>query len=239
MRYFGGKVRIAKDLSIYLNSVLKENQPFVDLFCGSCNIISKIDNNRLRIANDKHYYLIEMWKALQNGWKMPNEINEEEYLYIRNNKDESPCLTGFVGFGCSYSGKWFGGYCRDNTNRNYCLNAKNSNIKKMSSLQDVVFYNKDYQNVEIPIGSLVYCDIPYKNTTQYCKSEVGEFNHEEFYQWVRNNSDKYDIYISEYKENTPNDFEIVWEKKSKKDIRDKNNDRKNTIEVLMKYKIKE
>ena len=237
MRYLGGKQRISKELSCFLNSQLKENQSFVDLFCGSCNIVSKIDNNRLRIANDKHYYLIEMWKALQNGWKMPNEINEEEYLYIRNNKDENPPLAGFVGFGCSFSGKWFGGYARSNK-RNYCLNAKNSNIKKMSSLQDVVFYNKDYQNVEIPIGSLVYCDIPYKNTTQYCKSEVGEFNHEEFYQWVRNNSDKYDIYISEYKENTPNDFEIVWEKKSKKDIRDKNNDRKNTIEVLMKYKIK-
>ena len=236
MRYFGGKVRIAKDLSIYLNSVLKENQPFVDLFCGSCNIISKIDNNRLRIANDKHYYLIEMWKALQNGWEMPNEISEEEYQYIKNNKDEKPYLTGFVGFGCSYSGKWFGGYCRDNTNRNYCLNAKNSNLKILKKINNVVFYNNDYNDVEIPFGSLIYCDIPYKNTTQYCKNEVGVFNHDEFYQWVRENSDKYEIYISEYKHNTPNDFEIVWEKNSKKDIRNKKNEQEKTIEVLIKYK---
>lgn len=236
MHYFGGKVRIAKDLSIYLNSVLKENQPFVDLFCGSCNIISKIDNNRLRIANDKHYYLIEMWKALQNGWKMPNEISEEEYQYIKNNKDEKPYLTGFVGFGCSYSGKWFGGYCRDNTNRNYCLNAKNSNLKILKKINNVVFYNKDYKDVEIPFGSLIYCDIPYKNTTQYCKNEVGAFNHDEFYQWVRENSDKYEIYISEYKENIPNDFEIVWEKTSRKDIRNRNNEQEKTIEVLIKYK---
>ena len=236
MHYFGGKVRIAKDLSIYLNSVLKENQPFVDLFCGSCNIISKIDDNRLRIANDKHYYLIEMWKALQNGWEMPNEISEEEYQYIRNNKDEKPYLTGFVGFGCSYSGKWFGGYCRDNTNRNYCLNAKNSNLKILKKINNVVFYNKDYNDVEIPFGSLIYCDIPYKNTTQYCKNEVGVFNHDEFYQWVRENSDKYEIYISEYKHNIPNDFEIVWEKNSKKDIRNKKNEQEKTIEVLIKYK---
>ena len=236
MQYFGGKVRIAKDLSIYLNSVLKENQPFVDLFCGSCNIISKIDNNRLRIANDKHYYLIEMWKALQNGWEMPNEISEEEYQYIRNNKDEKPYLTGFVGFGCSYSGKWFGGYCRNNTNRNYCLNAKNSNLKILKKINNVVFYNKDYDDVEIPFDSLIYCDIPYKNTTQYCKNEVGVFNHDEFYQWVRENSDKYEIYISEYKHNIPNDFEIVWEKNSKKDIRNKKNEQEKTIEVLIKYK---
>lgn len=237
MHYFGGKARISKLLSEFLNNQLKENQPFVDLFCGSCNIISKIDNNRLRIANDKHYYLIEMWKALQNGWEMPNNISEEEYKYIKDNKNENPALTGFVGFGLSYSGKWFGGYCRDNTGRNYCLNAKNSNKKILKTINDVLFYNKDYKDVDIPIGSLVYCDIPYKNTTQYCKNEVGEFNHEEFYQWVRDNSDKYDIYISEYKKNIPNDFEIVWEKESKKDIRNKENKREITIEVLIKYKI--
>ncbi len=105
----------------------------------------------------------------------------------------------------------------------------------MKYLKDVEFYNKDYQEVDIPIGSLVYCDIPYKNTTQYCKEEVGEFNHNEFYQWVRDNSNKYDIYISEYKKNVPNDFEIVWEMKSKQDIRNSKNERAETIEVLMKY----
>ena len=235
MQYFGGKQRISKPLSEYLNSQLKEKQPFVDLFCGSCNIISKINNDRLRIANDKHYYLIEMWKALQKGWEMPNNISEEEYKYIKEHKNENVPLTGFVGFGLSYSGKWFGGYCRDGKDRNYCLNAKNSNNKILDKIKDVKFYNLDYDEVDIPEGSLVYCDIPYKNTTQYCKSEVGEFNHEEFYQWVKDNSNKYDIYISEYKENIPNDFEIVWEYKSKKDIRNKDNKKTATTEVLIKY----
>lgn len=235
MQYFGGKQRISKDLSVFLNAQLKNNQPFVDLFCGSCNIISKIDDNRLRIANDKHYYLIEMWKALQNGWDMPDKITEEEYNYIKNNKDKNSALTGFVGFGCSFAGKWWGGYARNNTNINYCLSAKNSNLKILPKIKDVVFYNLDYKEVDIPIGSLVYCDIPYKNTTSYCKNEVGEFNHEEFYQWVKDNSDKYDIYISEYKKNVPDDFEIVWEKNSKKEIRNKNNKREDTIEVLMRF----
>ena len=236
MRYFGGKQRISKPLSEYLNSQLKEGQPFVDLFCGSCNIISKIDSNRPRIANDKHKYLIAMWKALQNGWQMPDNISEEEYHYIKNHKDENIPLTGFVGFGVSYSGKWFGGYCRDGKNRNYCLNAKNSNNKILKKIQDVIFYNEDYENVDIPKGSLVYCDIPYKNTTQYSPKEVGKFNHDEFYEWVRNNSDKYDIYVSEYKENIPNDFEIVWRHESKKEIRNKDNYREPTTEVLIKYK---
>lgn len=235
MRYFGGKQRISKRLSQYLNDQLKDNQPFIDLFCGSCNVITKIDDDRLRVANDKHFYLMKMWKELQNGWIPPTNISRREYKYIRDNKDEQPYLTGFVGFGCSFAGKWFGGYATSDS-RNYCLNAHNSILDKMQYLKDVEFYNKDYQEVNIPIGSLVYCDIPYKNTTQYCKKEVGEFNHEEFYQWVRDNSNKYDIYISEYKKNVPNDFEIVWEMKSKQDIRNSKNERAGTIEVLMKYK---
>lgn len=235
MQYFGGKQRISKPLSEFLNDKLKGNQPFVDLFCGSCNVITKINNNRVRIANDKHKYLIAMWKELQNGWIPPQTLTKEGYEFLKNNKDVKPHLTGFVGFGCSFAGKWFGGYAASD-NRNYCLNAYNSTLDKLKCLYDVKFFNLDYKKVTIPEGSLVYCDIPYKNTTQYCKNEVGKFNHEEFYQWVRDNSDKYDIYISEYKKNVPEDFEIVWEMKSKKDIRNKYNKRADTIEVLMKYK---
>ena len=113
---------------------------------------------------------------------------------------------------------------------------KNSNLKILKDLKDVVFYNKDYREIELPINSLIYCDIPYKNTTQYDKNEVGIFNHEEFYQWVKENSDKYEIYISEYKENVPIGFEIVWEMPSRKDIRDSSNKRAKTQEVLIKYK---
>ena len=64
----------------------------------------------------------------------------------------------------------------------------------------------------------------------------GVFNHEEFYQWVRDNSKNYDIYISEYKKNVPNDFEIVWEMESKKDIRNSKNEKVGTVEVVMRYK---
>ena len=240
MRYCGGKQRISKDISSVLNEQLKEGQPFVDLFCGACNIISKIEDNRLRITNYKHKYLISMWKALQEGWEMPDTISREEYFYIKNHKDENKPLTGFVGFGCSVMGRWMDGstYAEDKTGRNYCLNAKNSNLKILPKIQDVIFYNLDYKDVEIPIGSLVYCDIPYKNSTQYSIKEVGKFNHDEFYQWVRDNSNIYDIYISEYKDNIPNDFQIVWEKNTKKSARQIGKDNKNRFEteVLIKYK---
>lgn len=235
IQYFGGKQRISKQLSEYLNYKLKDGQPFVDLFCGSCNVISKIDDNRLRIANDKHRYLIEMWKELQNGYNLPDEISEEEYKYIKENKDEDVALTGFVGFGCSFAGKWFGGYARNKKKDNYCLRSKKSTLDKLDKIKNCIFCNEDYKDVNIPIGAMVYCDIPYLNTTQYCSNEVGKFNHDEFYQWVRDNSNKYEIYISEYEPNTPNDFNIVWRMNSRKAIRDKNNDAIETVEVLIKY----
>ena len=60
MRYFGGKQRISKPLSEFLNTQLSKDQTFVDLFCGSCNVVSNIRQDVKRIANDKNEYLIGM-----------------------------------------------------------------------------------------------------------------------------------------------------------------------------------
>lgn len=235
MRYFGGKERISKPLSLFLNEQLTDDQPFVDLFCGSCNVISKINSDRIRIANDRHKYLIAMWQALKNGYELPQDLTKEQYLNIKRNLDDDPALSGFVGFGCSFGGKWFGGYA-NTPGRNYCLNAYNSTMKKFSNLQDVQFYNNDYSNFILPDNSLIYCDIPYKNTTQYCKKEVGVFDHDKFYEWVGKNSKRYDIYISEYAENVPLGYEIVWKVESKQDMHNKNGDQSKTSEVLIRAK---
>ena len=235
MRYTGGKARISKDIARVLNSNLKENQTFVDLFCGSCNVITKIDSNRLRIANDKHKYLMEMWKALQLGWVPPTTVTEEMFYGVRDGSIEvEPCLKGFIGFGCSYSGRWFGCYARSSDGRNYADEAKRSLEKKIRELKNVKFYNLDYSQVDIPLGSMVYCDIPYENKYSYDKKEVGVFNHDEFYKWVEKNRNNYDIYISEYKENIREGFEVVWEKQSKTGFKGKNGKALNTNEILIK-----
>lgn len=227
--YFGGKAKISKVLCEFLNDELKINQPFVDLFCGSCNVISKINPDRIRIANDLHYELISMWIYLQNGGVLPDNISESEYADIKYNGE--PWLKSFVGFGCSFAGKYFGGYARDDIGRNYCRNAKNSTMRKVSLLNNVDFKNQHYSLCEIPDNSLVYCDIPYKNSTSY---SVGCFNHEDFYKYaVELNNAGHDVYVSEYKHNVPVSWSIVWEHRSKKDIRNKNNELEQTIEVLM------
>ena len=207
---------------------------FVDLFCGSCNVVAEIDNKYHRIANDKHKYLITMWKAMQKGWVPPDTCSEEEYRHIKSNLDEDMALSGFIGFACSFGGKWFGGYARrKDAYRNYCIQGKRGNIKLIENMKNVQFENKDYKDLEIPKGAIVYCDIPYKGKTQYSVKECEKFNHNEFYDWVEKNKHNFDIYISEYKDSVPDGFEIVWEKESKTDLGNIDNQKIKTTEVLI------
>ena len=202
----------------------------VEPFVGGCNIISKMSGERY--CYDINEYLIEMYKAVQNGWTPPVTITEEEYNYIRNNKDKDKPLTGFVGIGCSYSGKWFGGYARNKTGRNYCLNAHNSILKQLNEIRDIKFDCKDYKALEFD-GCLIYCDPPYKDTTKY--PIIGEFNTEEFWNVMRNWSKNNTVIISEYE--APYDFECVKEIHTKTDIRNSDGKRENRVEKLFRYKM--
>ena len=147
MQYFGGKAKIAKYIVSYLEGVRKENQIFVEPFVGGANIVSQMSGKRK--AYDFNEYLIEMYKGVQNGYELPDSLTEEEYKYIREHKDEDKVLTGFVGFGCSFAGKWFGGYARNKQNHNYCKASKNSLMKKMSTMVDVEFGWRDYILIKI------------------------------------------------------------------------------------------
>jgi DNA adenine methylase len=235
MQYFGGKQRIAKPLSEFLNDQIKPGGIFVDLFCGSCNVVSNIRQDVIRIANDKNEYLIAMWQELQNGFKLPTEVSEEVYQRVKAMPSDTrvqKATKAFVGFGCSFGGKWWKGYARGGEGRNYAENAHNSTMKKASKLKDVTFHNKSFEDFVLPEGAIVYCDIPYKGTTQY--SAVGGFPHELFYAWAKKQT-HCTLLVSEYKHNVPEGGAIVWEYKSKKDIRNKGGAQEETIEVLWKF----
>ncbi|WP_331274927.1 DNA adenine methylase, partial [Clostridium botulinum] len=219
MQYFGGKARIGKHIANVINTYIKNNNvTFISPFVGGGYVECRINSNN-KLLCDKHTYLIEMYKALRQGWIPPTIISKEEYEYIKNHKNEKPYLTGFVGFGCSYSGKWFVGYAKNKSQRNYCLNAHNSIMKKINSLYNAEFKCCDYKELK-PKGSIIYCDPPYKGTTQYDKSIVGKFNTEEFWDIMRKWSKNNKVFISEYE--APDDFKCIWSKETKLDIRDKN-----------------
>lgn len=238
MQYFGGKQRISKRLAVFINTTMKKDQPFVDAFCGSCNVISKVDSNRLRIANDKHKYLMQMWKDYNEGKEYPSKITKQDYDYIKSNKDHDPALTGLVGFGMSFGGKWFGGFTGEvsKNGQDYLKCAVNGLNKKMKTMNGVVFKCGDYWEIDLPDNSFIYCDIPYKGTTTYCKKEVGEFNHEDFYKWCREKvKEGHDVYVSEYDYNVPQGAEVVWSVQSGTTNAAWQGSAKKTVEVLYRF----
>lgn len=231
MRYLGGKAKIAKELSVFLQSKIQPDQTFVDLFCGSCNVVSKIQAKE-RIANDLHKELIALHIAVQQGQELPSAISEEEYKHIRSNRELYPdWLVAFAGFGCAFAGDYFKGYAKDNRGDDYCGNAKSSLNKKHSKLQDVKFTNLSYADVQIPCTSLIYCDIPYKDTTKY---STGSFDHEAFYSYAKHKqSEGHVVYVSEYEHNVPEGWGVLWRHESTKSIRNKDKVQEKTVEVLM------
>ena len=210
MQYLGGKSRISKQISEVINEISRwkvensirncksnferESNCFVSLFCGSCSVESKIIGFDRKILNDKHKYLIDMLNGVKNGYELPEVITEEEYKYIRNHKDEDPVLTGFVGFGCSFGGKWFGGYARNKTGTNYALQSKKSLLKDMKTLTDAEFICKDYKDVFLPANCVIYADPPYDGTTGYGREK---FDSKAFWEYARSVSQNHLMFISE------------------------------------------
>jgi DNA adenine methylase len=209
MKYMGSKNKYVKELLPILLKDRKENQFFIEPFCGGCGILKNVTGNR--IGNDVNKYLISFIKALQNDWLPPIDISEELYKAIQQNKEQYPMeLVGYVGFQLSYGAKWFGGYRRDSIGkRNYSLEAFNNINKDVSLLKNINFYNVSYNELLIPDNSIIYCDPPYQNTTKYTATNT--FNHDLFWEWCRKMSQEgHIIYISEY--NAPDDFICVWKK---------------------------
>lgn len=101
-------------------------------------------------------------------------------------------------------------------------------LQSLEPLKEIQITNLNYRKVEIEKDSVIYCDIPYKNTTKYI---TGDFNHDEFYEWAR---EQKNIYISEY--NMPNDFKIVNEKNIKSILCATSNS-KTVTEKLYNYEI--
>ena len=212
MKYMGSKNRIAK----HLLPIMLENRngrTWVEPFVGGANMIDKVDGRR--IGADFNKYLIDFFNELKDGWTPPEHITKEDYYNIKENKEVDTKMTLWAGIGCSYCGKWFGGYANNYPeNRrtkkgrlpNFQKEVRNGVLKQLPKIQGVEFIHSSYQDLEIPPNSLIYCDPPYEGTTKY----KDDFNHIEFWEWCRNKTKEgHQVFISEY--NAPNDFSCIKE----------------------------
>lgn len=211
----GSKNRISKHILPILLQNRQENQPYIEPFVGGANMIDKV--NGRRIGNDSHPYLISMWQALQRGWIPPENVSKELYYQIKNNTSNyEPSLVGFVGFLCSFGGKWWGGYAANSKGDNYAARGSRQLLKQIENLKGVTFTNNNYYDIPITEKSIIYCDPPYQGTTEY----KNKFDHNQFWDWVRLMSkDGHQVFVSEY--TAPQDFQCIKEVQHKT-ILDKN-----------------
>jgi len=214
MRYLGSKRRIAKHI---LPLILKDRTPkqyYVEPFAGGLNSFVQVGG--LRLANDINKYVIAMFQAVAKGWVPPSNITEDEYKTIRDNKDAHPPeLVGFVGIGCAFGGKWFGGYARGKNAKGQWRNYADESQRHIMQLQapylkDATFSSVCYTDMQIPNNSIIYCDPPYANTTKgYAKNHKDTW-HVDFWQWCRDMVKQgHTVFVSEY--TAPNDALLLWQ----------------------------
>lgn len=206
MQYLGGKAQLAKPIAKIVNTVITEYKVpiYYEPFAGALNVAQYVNAPHL-VLSDAHEDLILMWQAVMDGWVPPEEVSREEYQALRNAAPSA--LRGFVGFACSFGGKWFGGYARNTrtgVSRSYAKSGVASIAKKLRNFQsiprriDLVCCR--YNDLVIEPGSFIYCDPPYANTTKYSLL----FDSIQFWDWVRRQSLLSYVLVSEYA--APDDF---------------------------------
>jgi len=230
MRYLGSKNKIASDIIPIIQSYIDKNTDgFIDCFCGGANIIDKILCKN-KIAIDIHPQLIALLNyAKTNSDKIPDRITEDEYNKVKNNRDDyDDWYVGLVGFCSSFGAKYFGGYARNYKGDNsgdWSASAIKTLKEQAKKFNDINFVCMDFRDIDITKinNYVVYCDIPYRDTTKY---KTKDFPYDEFYEFAKKLSKNNTVIISEY--NMPREFDVIWEKKVKTNI--DNNISKNTQE---------
>ena len=215
----GSKSRIVSEIAPIIQKYVdkSESKVYFEPFCGGCNVIDHI-KAYARIAADNQKYLIALYKNLHRLCELPDFVTKEHYDSVRRcyntgGDEYEDWYIGAIGFLASYNGRFFdGGYAgirrtKIGTERNYYSEAKRNLEVQVPNLAGIEFYCFDYRNINGINGCVVYCDPPYSGTKKYSSSK--NFNHDEFWAWVRKMSENNIVIVSE--QSAPEDFECIWE----------------------------
>lgn len=206
MRYVGGKSRHAVALAEVIERYRTTQTAIYDPFVGGGAMTNVFARRYAHVyASDTHPDLIMLYQALQQGWKPPTNVSEDEYKALRH--AEPSALRGFVRFGCSFGGNFTSGYAL----KSYpaAIDESSRSLARMN-LRRISFSHASFFDIEFinPAERVIYCDPPYQSTQGY---SVGDFDHDAF--WRRCN-DLHDqgflVAVSEY--NAPDGWSCVWRK---------------------------
>lgn len=234
----GSKSRIVSEIAPIIQRYIDSSPKrfYYEPFCGGCNVIDHIEASK-RYAADKQKYLIALYQNICNLHELPSEISKEHYAEVRDayNKQNGKFpdwYIGAVGFLASYNGRFFdGGYAgivhtKSGATRDYYAEAKRNLETQAPNLIGIQFGCLDYVDTNPLSGWVIYCDPPYQGTKQYGVSK--NFNHDAFWDWVRQYSAENTVLVSEY--SAPRDFQCIWEQPILRTI--DNSKRVETVERL-------
>lgn len=195
MQYLGGKSRIAKQLAQVIDSIRRPGQPVWDAFCGGLSMSVALSKNGPVRSTDACAALIALYRAVQSGWEPPNEVSSEEYAAAKSLPDSDP-MKAFCGFGCSFGGKWFGGWGGPSKHHptGLAIYTRNSLLKNgVPGVVECV----DFMSVQPrPCKEILYLDPPYYGTTRY--AGVPSFDSERFVERVGEWARHTHVFVSEY-----------------------------------------
>lgn len=174
MRYVGGKSRIATWVAEQIMTVAGNTIRYVEPFVGSGATFAKLAPRFSRAAcGDAHEDLVLLWRAVAGGWVPPELVGPLTYKEQRLSPPSA--FRGFVGYGSSFGGKWFGGYVNtawdahwQRMTKPYAQAASRSLVKiapAFASAEEI--RHACYSEWDLGAGDLVYCDPPYSGTLGY------------------------------------------------------------------------
>ena len=205
MVFQGGKTRQAKHIAGIVNKCIKENNitNYYEPFVGGANIIQQINCNNL-FANDLDEELIAFYQYIKEGGLPVDFVSKEQYNDAKNNPQKYDAwYRGNIKYMASFGGKPWGGYSGIDKRCGYTkYEGSVKNFKKqIPKLQEINFTCGDYNNINFKPNSMIVCDPPYRNTTQYGKIK---FDSNKFDNWFREVSKEHFVILCEY--TAPTDF---------------------------------
>ena len=200
MRYQGGKHLLARHLVEAIRGVVGPGaKSWWEPFCGGLSMsVALTKEFGPGVVSDDNRALVVMYQHVLAGWVPPEALSEAEYAAARLLPDENP-LKAFAGIGCSFGGKWFGGYARDHIpRRSYPIRFSSRAIRRDVPIVGRVHW-ADFLAIEPAASEIdfLYLDPPYQGVCQY--AATGAFDHDAFQQRVKQWADLgHDVFISEY-----------------------------------------
>lgn len=194
------------------------NKKLPNFFVECANGLHTVERHTEWVSREKFFAEKENNILIKLVWSFGN--NGCDYLYGRNIEEYKKSLHECIFEGNAEKLKPYGYDIKVDKNKKIYdryidvrkqIKEKNKerSLIRLQSLQNLEIYGGDYQDVKIPEGAIIYCDIPYICSDR--KERYGvHFDYDRFYKWAR---ERENIFISEYQ--MPNDFICIAAQKRK------------------------